>query len=216
MCQLRWRKNFLLLLGCEGHIGDLMVILEIRFNQARSSLFNGSRNTARWHESDWLLWWCIETYRWRTIAVNFSVSIQTLSQHILINTESNETTIPVLLDLSAVFDTVHHKTLSYHLERYFGLTGTVLQWFQSYLECLQQSVSINGMPSKPYKIFCALPQGFVLGSILFTMYTYGLSYIMRKHKRKVTCQTYYLYLRNIGRSRILLFQWQSNYGLIPL
>ena len=100
---------------------------------------------------------------------------------ILMNMEQQEVTILVLLDLSAAFDTVHHKTLLNHLEKYFGLTGTVLQWFQSYLEGRQQSVSVNGTTSKPQHLTCGVPQGSVLGPILFTMYTHGLGHIMRKH-----------------------------------
>ena len=53
---------------------------------------------------------------------------------ILMNMEQQKVTILVLLDLSAAFDTVHHKTLLDHLQKYFSLTGTLLQWFQSYLE----------------------------------------------------------------------------------
>ena len=103
---------------------------------------------------------------------------------ILMSMEHQEITILVLLDLSAAFDTVHHKTLLHHLEQYFGISGTVLHWFLSYLQDRQQSVSIEGMTSKLYNLTCGVPQGSVLGPILFVMYTSGLGQIMRKHNMK--------------------------------
>ena len=74
----------------------------------------------------------------------------------------------VLLDLSAAFDTVDHDILVRRLETSYGLSGSVLQWFQTYLVGRRQYVR-NG--SSPTLIVCGVPQGSVLGPILFLLYT---------------------------------------------
>ena len=76
-----------------------------------------------------------------------------------------------LLDLSAAFDTLDHKVLLHRLEHRFGVTGTVLKWFRSYLSNRTQCISISFLPkSKPMKLVFGVPQGSVLGPILFTLY----------------------------------------------
>jgi hypothetical protein len=87
----------------------------------------------------------------------------------------------VLLDLSAAFDTVdHHKLLQVLSER-IGLTGTARKWFESYLSERTQSVVIDGIESEIWKILFGVPQGSVLGPILFIIYTSPLGDILRRH-----------------------------------
>ena len=76
-----------------------------------------------------------------------------------------------LLDLSAAFDTIDHVILSQRLSSTFGCTGTVLGWFESYLSNRTQSVFVNDIQSAPSNLKYGVPQGSVLGPILFTMYT---------------------------------------------
>ena len=87
----------------------------------------------------------------------------------------------VLLDLSAAFDTVDHHVLLPILERKYGVTGTVLDWFHSYLSGRTQCVSIDGVKSDPQSLKYGVPQGSVLGPILFSVYTSSLGDIIRKH-----------------------------------
>ncbi len=89
--------------------------------------------------------------------------------------------ILVLLDLSAAFDTVDHKLLLDRLENRLGITGNALLWFKSYLMDRKQRVQINGVCSKSTNLTCGVPQGSVLGPILFTVYTLPLGDILRKH-----------------------------------
>ena len=86
-----------------------------------------------------------------------------------------------LLDLSAAFDTIDHEILLCRLERTFGVGGTVLEWFRSYLEDRQQSIIINGALSEPKTLNYGVPQGSVLGPILFSLYTKPLSDLINDH-----------------------------------
>ena len=77
-----------------------------------------------------------------------------------------------LLDLSAAFDTTDHNILITRLRSNFGCSGTVLDWCISYLICHTQSVFVSH-ESTPSVLKC-MPQGSVLGPLLFTLYTHPL------------------------------------------
>jgi len=76
-----------------------------------------------------------------------------------------------LLDLSAAFDTVDHATLLKRMEISYGLKGTLLDWFQSYLTGRKQSVQYNNARSLPTSVLLGVPQGSVLvqSSFFFTL-----------------------------------------------
>ena len=73
----------------------------------------------------------------------------------------------VLLDLSAAFDMVDHDILIRRLQTSYGLSGSVLLWVRSYLVPWYQSVRTGSTLSSPTLIVCGVPQGSVLGPILF-------------------------------------------------
>ena len=87
-----------------------------------------------------------------------------------------------LLDLSAAFDTLDHPILLQRLETTFGISGTVLHWFTSYLEGREQSVKDDNVLSSPSPLQFGVPQGSVLGPILFTLYSQPLSDLICRHK----------------------------------
>ena len=89
--------------------------------------------------------------------------------------------ILVLLDLSAAFDTIDHDKLLSLLNTNFGIQGSALQWIKSYLSDRSQSVLINGETSETLNLKWGVPQGSVLGPILFTIYTTPLANVIRKH-----------------------------------
>ena len=84
-----------------------------------------------------------------------------------------------LLDLSAAFDTIDHDILCNRLKDVFGCTGVVLAWFRSYLTDRTQSVIVNNTASAPSPLRYGVPQGSVLGPVLFTMYTQPLSSLIK-------------------------------------
>ncbi|KAI8516342.1 hypothetical protein Bbelb_049230 [Branchiostoma belcheri] len=78
-------------------------------------------------------------------------------------------TAVVFLDVRRAFDTVWHQGLTYKLTRY-GVGGPLLHWFDSYLTGRQQRVVINGVTSSWGKTAAGVPQGSILGPLLFLVY----------------------------------------------
>jgi len=85
----------------------------------------------------------------------------------------------VFLDFSKAFDTIDHNILLQKLECY-GIRGTALQWFQSYLSDRYQYVSFDGVCSTKQKIICGVPQGSILGPLLFLIYVNDLAYVSQE------------------------------------
>ena len=83
--------------------------------------------------------------------------------------DSSSKTIAVFLDLARAFDTVSHPVLLDILFSY-GVGGTVLDVFRNYLNDRTQYVKVNKTLSQPLKVNMGVPQGTVLGPILFTVY----------------------------------------------
>src|SRR5271156_3642512 len=102
---------------------------------------------------------------------------------ILTNMDNKEITVLVLLDLSSAFDTVDHAILLNGLKN-IGITGLVHDWFSSYLSDSTQAVFLDGVTSDSVNLTCGVPQGSVLGPILFNIYTQPLGEIARKHGMK--------------------------------
>ena len=99
---------------------------------------------------------------------------------ILTAIDNRRTVILLLLDLSAAFDTVYHNILLSRLHERFGVTGRPFLWFQSYLSDSMQYVSVDGGTSSKHVLQCGVPQGLVLGPILYLLYTSPLSDIVEK------------------------------------
>ena len=83
--------------------------------------------------------------------------------------ENNEYTIGIFVDLKKAFDTVNHNILLDKLN-FYGICGTPLAWLASYLSNRQQYVQVHDHASSYMKIKCGVPQGSVLGPLLFLIY----------------------------------------------
>ena len=87
----------------------------------------------------------------------------------------------VLLDLSTAFNTVDHDILLEWLQRTFGFNGNVLRWMTSYLTGRSECVRRGSSCSKTSRLVCGVPQGSVLGPLLFLMYTVDLIKLILQH-----------------------------------
>ena len=87
----------------------------------------------------------------------------------------------ILLDLSDAFDTIDHNVLISYLKNHIGIQGVALDWFISYLTDRKQSVFIDGIASLLCVLLFGVPQGSVLGPLLFCIYILPLGQILKKH-----------------------------------
>ena len=101
-----------------------------------------------------------------------------IQNDLLLAMENKRVSALILLDLSAAFDTVDHSILLSRLSDNFGLSGSVLGLLTSYISNRTQSVVIGSHSSAPSSLSTGVPQGSVLGPLLFTLYTTPLSYLL--------------------------------------
>ena len=104
-----------------------------------------------------------------------------ISNDLLLSADNKDISVLVLLDLSAAFDTIDHCILFERLKDSFGFDGTVLNWLKSYLTDRTQCVKINDKFSSELPLSFGVPQGSVLGPLLYTLYTVPLRSIIQKH-----------------------------------
>uniref|UniRef100_A0A3P9I249 Reverse transcriptase domain-containing protein n=1 Tax=Oryzias latipes TaxID=8090 RepID=A0A3P9I249_ORYLA len=102
-----------------------------------------------------------------------------ITNDLLIAADSALLTILILLDLSAAFDTISHSILLQRLSS-LGITSTPLRWFQFYLSDRTQFIHLKSFKSQPSSVSSGVPQGSVLGPLLFITYLLPLGNIFRK------------------------------------
>ena len=95
--------------------------------------------------------------------------------------ENKQHTLGVFMDLSKAFDTIDHSILLKQIE-WYGVRGVALEWFKSYLGNRQQYVQYKNSKSDTEMIPCGVPQGSVLGPLLFIIYTNDLPNCLKYSK----------------------------------
>ena len=103
---------------------------------------------------------------------------------LLSSMDKQEVTLLGLLDLNAAFDCVDHDILLARLERTFGITESALNWIRSFLLDRTQQVTYRGQMSAVMKLIYGVPQGSVLGPLLFLLYTAELLDIIKEEDMK--------------------------------
>ena len=102
-----------------------------------------------------------------------------ITDRIYIDLDNKKIPLAIFLDLSKAFDTIDHKTLLCKLNHY-GINGIALNWFNSYLTNRKQYVQFNDKNSKLEIITTGVPQGSILGPLLFIIYMNDISKVTDK------------------------------------
>lgn len=108
-------------------------------------------------------------------------AVTRIHNDLLMMIDKRENVILLLLDLSAAFDTINHGMLLRKLRDSFGLQGMSLKWLKSYLSGRTFSVRVNSATSSSCILEIGVPQGSILGPLLFILYTKDLEKIVSKY-----------------------------------
>ena len=101
---------------------------------------------------------------------------------ILLALDASDIAALALLDLSAAFDTVDHTILIQRLRTSFGVNDAVMSLFRLYLDHRRQHVCHPGQQSAPSIVHFGVPQGSILGPLLFVMYTADIVNIVERQR----------------------------------
>ena len=107
---------------------------------------------------------------------------------ILLSIDARKEVVLVMLDLSSAFDTIDHTLLLERLRNYYGFQDKVLMWFTSYLMGRSQSVVVKQLHSSSKCLAFGVPQGSVLGPLLFSLYFAPLEKVIHNHD--LACMMY--------------------------
>ena len=103
-----------------------------------------------------------------------------VTDRLRISSDNNRISFLISLDLSSAFDTLDHPTLIEILSSHLGISGTALYWFRSYLENRSTIVLFNGNYSESKPLKYGVPQGSVLGPLLFRIYLLPLLCLLKQ------------------------------------
>ncbi|KAL5252011.1 hypothetical protein ACHWQZ_G014978 [Mnemiopsis leidyi] len=107
-------------------------------------------------------------------------AVTKIHNDILMMIDKKENVVLLLLDLSAAFDTINHRLLLNKLQRLYGINDVAINWLSSYLSNRSYKVVVNQKSSGECLLKIGVPQGSILGPLLFILYTKDLESIVTK------------------------------------
>ncbi|XP_075150566.1 uncharacterized protein LOC142224667 [Haematobia irritans] len=117
-----------------------------------------------------------------------------VTENIRVSTDKGLLSLLVLLDHSKAFDCVNHDILCFKLERYFNFSNSAVKLISNYLRYRIQSVVIKNKSSTPLNLIAGVPQGSILGPLLFCMYINDLPNILDHSKIHIYADDVQIYL----------------------
>ena len=114
-----------------------------------------------------------------------SIAVPLQRLFLLVTSDQGQVSGLCLLDLTAAFDTVDHELLPQRLDNTFGVRDQAKEWFTSYLTGRSYCVIYGGRTSATVLVTCSVPQGLVVGPLLFVLYTAELADLAAKYGVKL-------------------------------